>query len=63
VTLGVLSQPGTPFNAFSGSAATITTLPWVLVPTFLVPVYFLIHLLILRQLRAPSAVSRAALAA
>lgn len=63
VTLGVLSQPGTPFHVFSGSAAAITTLPWVLIPTFLVPVYFLIHLLILRQLRAPHAVSRAALAA
>lgn len=63
VALGVLSQPGTPFHVFSGSAATITTLPWVLVPTFLVPVYFLIHLLILRQLRAPRAVSHAALAA
>ena len=63
VTLGVLSQPGTPFTVFSGSAATITTLPWVLVPTFLVPVYLLMHVLIFRQLRAPRAVSRTALAA
>lgn len=63
VTLGVLSQPGTPFTVFSGSAATITTLPWVLVPTFFVPIYMLIHVLIFRQLRAPRAVSHAALAA
>ena len=62
VALGVLSQPGTPFHLF-GSAETVTHLPWVLVPTFLVPVYFLMHLLIFRQLRAPRAVSSAALAA
>ena len=63
VMLGVTSQPGTPFQVFSGSAEAITTLPWVLVPTLLVPAYFLTHLLILRKLRAPRPVSRAALAA
>lgn len=65
VTLGVISVPGTPLNvlAVGPSAATLTRLPWVLVPTFLVPVYFLVHLLILRQLRTPRALTTAALAA
>lgn len=63
VALGVTSQPGTPFHVFSGSAEAITTLPWVLVPTFLVPAYFLMHLLIFRKLSAPRAVSSAAMAA
>ncbi|HEX5180069.1 MAG TPA: hypothetical protein VFW04_12115 [Gemmatimonadaceae bacterium] len=63
VALGVTSQPGAPFRVFSGSAEQVTTLPWVLIPTLLVPAYFLMHLLILRKLRAPRAVSTAALAA
>jgi hypothetical protein len=65
ITLGVISVPGTPLNllAVGPSAATLLTLPWVLVPSFLVPAYLLMHLLIFRQLRAPRAVSTAALAA
>ena len=63
VALGVTSQPGAPLRVFSGSAEQVTTLPWVLIPTLLVPTYFLMHLLILRKLRAPRAVSTAALAA
>lgn len=65
VTLGVMSVPGTPLNllAVGPSANTLLTLPWVLVPTFLVPAYLLMHVLIFRKLRAPRAVSTAALAA
>ena len=65
VTLGVLSVPGTPLNllAVGPSAKTLLTLPWVLVPTFLVPAYLLMHVLIFQKLRAPRAVSTAALAA
>jgi len=60
VALGVLSSPGTPFRVFgSGSAPfAVTALPWVLIPTFLVPVYFLVHLAIAARLRAPGAVGR-----
>lgn len=65
VTLGVLSVPGTPLNvlAVGPSANTLLTLQWVLVPTFLVPSYLLMHVLIFRKLRTPRAVSTAALPA
>ena len=54
VSLGVLSAPGTPFRVFTegpGTAA-MTTLPWIIVPAILVPLYLLIHLTIAAKLRS-----------
>jgi len=62
ITLGVLSAPGTPFRLFTeapGSTA-MGTLPWVLAPTLLVPMYLLTHLEIAVRTRAvdtPAAVT------
>lgn len=54
VTLGALSAPGTPFRVFAEGAGSSVFggLPWVLVPTVLVPVFFLIHFTIAVRLRA-----------
>jgi hypothetical protein len=45
VTLGLLSAPGTPFRVFAEGPGTsaMGTLPWVMVPAMLVPLYFFIH--------------------
>ncbi|HET6679965.1 MAG TPA: hypothetical protein VFG84_02080 [Gemmatimonadaceae bacterium] len=65
VTLASLSAPGTPFRVFTDDPGTLamTSLPWVMVPTLLVPVYFLIHFAVAVRLRgasAPSALRRTA---
>ena len=54
IVLGALSTPGTPFQVFTAEpgVAAMGTLPWVVVPTFLVPLYLLTHLTIAAQLRA-----------
>jgi hypothetical protein len=54
VTLGALSAQGTPFRVFTEGAGTqaMATLPWVMVPAMLVPIYLLIHLTIAAKLRA-----------
>lgn len=46
--LAALSSPGTPFRLFTEGAGTeaMTTLPWALIPTLLVPLYLLVHLAI-----------------
>ena len=52
VTLGVGSAPGSPFrfiHEHPGSGA-IGTLPWVLIPGFLVPIYLLTHLAVFARL-------------
>ncbi|HEY1863471.1 MAG TPA: hypothetical protein VGG77_07245 [Roseiarcus sp.] len=53
VALGALSAPG-PLNAFAGppTSAIMTSLPWLLIPGFLVPILFFIHLVIFRRLLA-----------
>ena len=53
VTLAFLSAPGTPFRVFTEGPGTVvmTTLPWILVATFLVPLYLLTHLTIAARLR------------
>lgn len=52
VTLAFLSAPGTPFRVFMGpGTAAMTTLPWILVATFLVPLYLLTHFTIAARLR------------
>ena len=54
VSLGGLSAPGTPFRVFTDGAgsAAMASLPWVMVPTMLVPLYLLIHLTIAVKLRS-----------
>ena len=53
VSLAALSIPGTPYRLFTEGAGTrvMTTLPWALVPLFLVPIYLLIHRVIAAKLR------------
>jgi len=48
IALGALSAPGTPFQVFTQapSTAVMGTLPWVAIPTLLVPLYLLTHLTI-----------------
>jgi hypothetical protein len=57
ITLGGLSAPGTPFRVFTEAPGTIVmgTLPWVGVPTLLVPLYLMTHLTIAARLRAAGA--------
>lgn len=44
VALGVLSEPDSPFRIFAGQdVRTLSTLPWVLVPGLLVPVFLMAH--------------------
>ena len=52
VTLGVASTPGSPVQFIYEDAVpgTIAALPWVLIPGFLVPVYFLTHLALFARL-------------
>jgi len=53
VALGALSAPG-PLNALAGppTSAIMTSLPWLLIPGFLVPSLFFIHLVIFYRLFA-----------
>jgi hypothetical protein len=63
VALGVLSAPGTPFRVFDGPGTSpMATLPWVLIPTMIVPLYLLIHLVIAAKLRALRPTPAAAIA-
>jgi hypothetical protein len=61
VSLGLLSAPGTPFRVFTEGPGTLamTTLPWIMVPAMLVPLYLLIHLTIAVKLRALQPTTRA----
>jgi hypothetical protein len=58
VALGALSAPG-PLNAFAGppTSAIMTSLPWLMIPGFLVPCFFFIHLVIFHRLLAKSEAS------
>jgi len=51
VTLGALSAPG-PLQLFLGppDASPMTTLPWLIIPGFLVPILFFIHVVIFHRL-------------
>jgi hypothetical protein len=53
VTLAFLSAPGTPYRLFTEGYGTVvmTTLPWILAATFLVPLYLLTHFTIAVRLR------------
>jgi hypothetical protein len=54
ITLGALSAQGTPLRVFAEGPGTLamTTLPWLVAPTMLVPLYLLIHLVIATRLHA-----------
>jgi hypothetical protein len=53
IALGALSAPG-PLNAFAGppTSAIMTSLPWLMIPGFLVPSLFFTHLAIFYRLLA-----------
>lgn len=52
VGLGVTSAPGSPLRRFEGGPGTtlMGTLPWVLIPTFIVPLLTLTHVAIYRRM-------------
>jgi hypothetical protein len=65
ISLGLLSAPGTPFRVFTEGPGTLemTVLPWLIVPTMLVPIYLLIHLAIAAKLKSlPRAAQATAMA-
>lgn len=59
IALGALSAPGTPFRVFTNDPGTLAmgTLPWVVVPTLLVPLYLMTHWIIAKRLQSVSSVS------
>src|SRR5262249_4856798 len=61
ILLGALSAPGTPFRVFPEEPGTLamSTLPWILVPGAVVPIYLLIHQTIAAKLRASARVHAA----
>jgi hypothetical protein len=64
VSLGVVSSPGLPIQLFgTPNANAITSLPWLLVPTLLVPFYLLTHLTIAARLKGASKAAGLAFAA
>ena len=58
VALGILSAP-TPFQVFTAAPGTavLTSLPWILIPTVLVPIFLLLHLVIAAKIRSAESVS------
>jgi hypothetical protein len=54
ISLGFFSAPGTPFRIFTSPPGTVvlTTVPYIAVPTILVPLYLLTHLTIAARLRS-----------
>jgi hypothetical protein len=53
LTLAFLSAPGTPYRVFTEGPGTVamTTLPWIIVATFLVALYLLTHFTIAARMR------------
>ncbi|HEY2757120.1 MAG TPA: hypothetical protein VGJ01_15455 [Pseudolabrys sp.] len=60
ISLGIMSAPGTPFRIFTDEPGTLamTQLPWIMIPTMLVPIYLLIHLAVATKLRELSAAAQ-----
>ena len=56
ITLGALSAPG-PLQVFRSapSSSIMPTLPWILIPGFLVPCFFFLHLVVLAKMRIQEA--------
>jgi hypothetical protein len=65
ITLGALSAPGTPFQLFTAAPGTsaMGTLPWILIPTVVVPILLLLHLAIAVKLAAAQRTAGAAMMA
>jgi hypothetical protein len=65
VTLGVGSNPRSPVRFIYEEAVpdTLATLPWALIPAFLVPLYLLTHLALFARLWTPSRPLRSRVAA
>jgi hypothetical protein len=61
LTLGPLSAPG-PLQVFVGppDSSPMTSLPWLIIPGFLVPILFFIHIVIFTRLLAKSPASERA---
>ena len=61
LTLGPLSAPG-PLQVFVGppDSSPMTTLPWLIIPGFLVPILFFIHVVIFHRLLARNEASKPA---
>jgi hypothetical protein len=62
IAFGTMSAPGSPLQLFAGqSEPVMTTLPWILIPAYLVPVWLSTHGLMLIELarRAPVTIGRA----
>src|ERR1700722_14086817 len=61
LTLGPLSAPG-PLQVFVGppDSSAMTTLPWLIIPGFLVPILFFIHVVIFHRLLAKNEASEPA---
>jgi len=61
VTQAFLSAPGTPYRVFTEGPGTVvlTTVPWILAATFLVPLYLLTHFTIAARLRRSRSASAA----
>lgn len=64
ISLGMLSAAGTPFQVFTAAPGTVAmgSLPWIIIPAILVPIFFLLHFTIAAKLRATSRASNAELA-
>jgi hypothetical protein len=64
ISLGALSSPGTPIRLFTEGPGTsvMATLPWVMIPTILVPLWLLVHLTIARRLSSVATEHKLALA-
>jgi hypothetical protein len=62
ISLGLLSTQGTPFRIFTQGPGTMamTQLPWIMIPSILVPLYLLVHLTIATKLRSTQRLSTAA---
>jgi hypothetical protein len=63
--LGALSAPGTAFRVFTEGPGTgaMGYLPWIMVPTMLVPLYLLVHFTIAAKLRSEARALQAVLPA
>jgi hypothetical protein len=61
LTLGPLSAPG-PLQVFVGppDSSPMTTLPWLIIPGFLVPILMFIHIVIFTRLLAKTQTSEPA---
>jgi hypothetical protein len=55
ITLGVTSQPGSPFQLFFDvpGTAILSALPWRFIPSYFVPLYLMIHIALFVRVLSP----------